>query len=414
MSDDRMLQLSKTGSHGRFAPQKWQCGWIVAEENDGQGAKTFPYLNQMLLSRPVPLLPFVGQRFWFENRKSEQSGRDTLRTVLVLSDIHYACAAERARGGAELEAAANPLQRLLVRTYRNLIWRRDPFGYNHLLDHFVSEAQGADFVIANGDYSCDSAFVGLCDDAAFRSAQECISRLRSLGSELRLVFGDHELGKISLVGGRGGLRLASLHRAREELGLQSFWTLEIGRYLLVGVTSTLLGFPVFEPEALAHEREQWYRTREEHLVQIRECFGSLSADQRIILFCHDPTALPFLWGEPTVRARLAQLEHTIIGHLHSELFLWKSRLLSGMPTISFLGHAIRRMSRALHDAKLWRPFKVKLCPALGGIDLLHDGGYYRLGLNPAATQKINFEFRRFERAQLRPRPPTAQTSSEGV
>jgi len=332
------------------------------------------------------------------------------RTVLVLSDIHYACAAERERGGAELDAAATSLQRILVRTYRNLIWRRDPFGYNHLLDHFVREAKGAELVVANGDYSCDSAFVGVSDDAAFQSAQECISRLRSLDGELRLVFGDHELGKISLVGGRGGLRLASLRRAREQLGLDPFWTVEIGKYLLVGVTSTLLGFPVFEPEALAEEREEWYRIREEHFVQLRVCLGSLSSDRRIILFCHDPTALPYLWAEPAVRSRLAQLECTVIGHLHSNLFLWKSRILSGMPTVNCLGHAIRRMSRALHDAKLWRPFRVKLCPALGGIDLLRDGGYYRLKLDPSGTRPAEFEFRRFERWRLRPYACTAQTS----
>jgi hypothetical protein len=111
-----------------------------------------------------------------------------------------------------------------------------------------------------------------------------------------------------------------------------------------------------------------------------------------LLFCHDPTALPFLWREEAVRNRLPQLEQTIIGHLHSNLVLWKSRLLAGMPRIGFLGHAAKRMSAALREARHWEPFKVRLCPALAGIELLKDGGYLTGELDPGRHSPAVFRF----------------------
>jgi hypothetical protein len=90
---------------------------------------------------------------------------------------------------------------------------------------------------------------------------------------------------------------------------------------------------------------------------------------------------------------LPQVEQTIIGHLHSELILWKSRLLAGMPTIGFLGHTVKRMTTALNEARLWRPFHVRLCPALAGIELLKDGGYLTAELDPEARQPARFAFR---------------------
>ena len=87
-------------------------------------------------------------------------------------------------------------------------------------------AAAFDYVIANGDYSCNTAFVGLSDDAACQSARECLGKLRQrFGARLRANYGDHELGKITLFGAHGGMRLASWRRAREELGLQPFWRL---------------------------------------------------------------------------------------------------------------------------------------------------------------------------------------------
>jgi hypothetical protein len=154
----------------------------------------------------------------------------------------------------------------------------------------------------------------------------------------------------------------------------------------------VIALPVFEPETLAAERGEWQDIRQKHLQLIREAFTSLGPDQRVVLFCHDPTALPFLWRDESIRSKLPQVEATIIGHLHSQLFLWKSRLLAGMPPIRFLGNSIRRMSTALHEARLWRDFKLRLCPALAGIELLKDGGYLRMTIDPASAQLVDLKF----------------------
>ena len=154
-----------------------------------------------------------------------------------------------------------------------------------------------------------------------------------------------------------------------------FWQLEIGSYVLLGFVSSLVALPVFAADTLPAERPEWERLRAEHLAEIRRAFAALQPGQRVLLFCHDPTALPFLWREESIRARLPQIEQTIIGHLHSNLVLWKSRLLAGMPPIRFLGHTVQRLSTALNEARHWRPFHVRLCPALAGIELLKDGGY---------------------------------------
>jgi len=315
-------------------------------------------------------------------------------TLGILSDIHYAGAAEQARGDDfEVRSIANPLLRMVVRTHRHFLWLRHPLHQNHLLDEFLERSGSFDYVIANGDYSCNSAFVGLSDGAACQSVRECLGKLRQkFGANLRANYGDHELGKVSFLGGRGGMRLASWRRAREDLGLAPFWQLEIGKYVLIGLVSSLVALPVFEADTLPEERGEWGRLREEHLAEIRQAFSSLQPGRRVLLFCHDPTALPFLGREEAVRLRLPQIEQTIIGHLHSNLILWKSRRLAGMPRISFLGHTAQRLSTALREARQWRPFNVRLCPSLAGIELLKDGGYLTAELDPEGGRPARFQF----------------------
>lgn len=285
------------------------------------------------------------------------------------------------------------MARQFVRAYRHFIWQRDPFAHNHLLDRFIQAAGTPDFVVANGDYSCDSAFVGVSDDAACQSARECLHKLRrNFGNRFHAGIGDHELGKVGMAGGAGGMRLASWQRARQELGLAPFWRIDTGRYVLMGVVSSLVALPVFEVETLPEEREEWWRLRQAHLNEIGSAFASLQSDRRVLLFCHDPTALPFLWREEAVRSRLSQIEQTIIGHLHTEWVLWQSRWLAGMPPIRFLGNSIRRMSTALNEARLWRPFRIRLCRSLAGIELLKDGGYYEVTLDVKATEPARFQW----------------------
>ena len=158
------------------------------------------------------------------------------------------------------------------------------------------------------------------------------------------------------------------------------------------MTSTLVALPIFEREMIAAERAEWEALRAAHLEEIRAAFAGLHPQQRVLLFCHDPTALPFLARIPEVADRLPQVEATVIGHLHSELILRTSRVLSGMPTLNFLGVSVRRMSKALNEGRLWRPFNVKLCPSLTGIQLLKDGGWLTAELDADARHPARFRF----------------------
>ena len=98
-----------------------------------------------------------------------------------------------------------------------------------------------------------------------------------------------------------------------------------------------------------------------------------------------------------MREKLPQVERTIIGHLHSKLIYFKSRMLAGMPVINFLGHTPTRLSSALREARYWKSFKVLLCPSLSGIELLKDGGFYTAELDLEARQPATFHFHRLRR-----------------
>lgn len=202
---------------------------------------------------------------------------------------------------------------------------------------------------------------------------------------------------MSMFGARGGMRLASWRRAREDLGLCPFWQLTIGRYVVLGVASSLVALPVFKSDVQAGELGEWERLRATHLAEVNEAFRMLASDQRVLLFCHDPTALPFLGELPAVREKLSQIEQTIIGHLHSNLIFWKSQWLAGMPRITFLGHTAKRLSTALSRARFWKPFRVRLCPSLAGIELLKDGGYLTAELDPEARRPVRIYRHRLPR-----------------
>jgi hypothetical protein len=309
----------------------------------------------------------------------------------ILSDIHYAGPLEQARGDGYEAMGLGPVTRALLQCYRRYIWLHQPLRKGYLLDRFLERADNFDCLVANGDYSCDSVFTGLSDDGAFESARIALGKLRArYGANFQANFGDHELGKLSFLGRRGGMRLASWQRAISELDLKPFWTRSFGGYRLMGIVSSLVALPVFAPDILPEERAGWETLRADHLARIRDAFGELPPDCKVILFCHDPTALPFLWREPAVRARADQIEQTIIGHLHSPLILWKSRVLAGMPVVRVLGHSIQRFSTALREARHWKPFKVRLCPSLAGIELLKDGGYYVMELEASGKTPARF------------------------
>ena len=315
----------------------------------------------------------------------------TFVELAIVSDIHYPGPLERARGHEyEFEGIRNPRAKLLLRLFRKYIWLHRPLDRWPLLEQFIECAKNADYLVSNGDYSCDSGFVGLVDEPSFQSSKTCLDRLRAtFPGRCSFTFGDHELGKLSMMGAKGGMRLASFHRGVGELGLKPFWRVDFGPYRLLGVTSSLLALPVFLKDTLPEERSAWEELRAGHLEEIRKGFASIEPGGRILLFCHDPSALPFLLDEPMVQSRIPQIEQTIIGHLHTNLVFWKSRLLAGMPILRF-GPSVLRMTTALNQAKKWKPFKVRLCPSLAGTELLKDGGYYRVRLDLSGRTSPRF------------------------
>ncbi len=319
--------------------------------------------------------------------------------LALLSDVHHAGPREQAVGDDfELRDVTNPLLRFALRQYRRQIWLRYPLRQNGQLDRFLAATTAADYVIANGDYSCDIGACGLSDEGALESAQAFAGKLRAkFGDRSRLNWGDHELGKRRLVGPGGGMRLRSWERGISELGMPPFWRLDLGQYVLFNCVSSLIALPVFEHDLLPTEYAGWEKLREHHLAEVRAAFASLRPGQRVLFFCHDPTALPFLARDEVIGKRLPQIERTVIGHLHSNLYWRLSKLLSGMPVVSGLGHSIRRMSRALNEARQWRAFRPLLCPSLAGIELLNDGGYLTVELDAAASQPARFQFHALRR-----------------
>jgi hypothetical protein len=278
---------------------------------------------------------------------------------------------------------------VFLRQFRHWIWQRDPTAHNDLLPRFIAGASTHDAAIALGDYSCDLAGIGLADDDAHASAQACLQSLRSaFGDRLHLTLGDHELGKKMLGANAGGLRLASYERATRDLGIPPVWRREVGPHVLLGITSTLWAMPIYLAEALPDERAAWLELAEAHRTAVRAEFARLQPRQRVILFCHDPTALPFLRQDEVIRSRLGQVALTLIGHLHSPLILRLAEKLAGLPPVRGLGHTPRRLTTALRQARDWKPFHVRLCPSPSGMQLLKDGGWLSLELDSDTIRTV--------------------------
>src|SRR3974377_1720959 len=101
-------------------------------------------------------------------------------TMVIVSDIHYAAAEEKARGfDYEFKAVKNPAARLFLIAFRKFIWLRHPGRRNDFFERFLEDASPADFVVANGDLCCDSSFLGVSDNAAFSSVRECLDKLEA-------------------------------------------------------------------------------------------------------------------------------------------------------------------------------------------------------------------------------------------
>ena len=326
--------------------------------------------------------------------------------LTVLSDIHYASAGEQERKDYEARSVKSPIRRAALRFYRNYIWLRDPQFQNHLLDRFIdlsTRSGEPDLVVAGGDYTTDTAFIGVADAAAHQSVTECLGRLRArFGDRFHANMGDHELGKISMTGDAGGLRLESWRRATGDLGIPGFWERDLGAYQLIGIASSPIALPVLEGETLAEERADWWRVREELVAQLRESCSRLRPGQRVLLFCHDPTALPFLADPQVIGPWIDRIETTVIGHLHSSFVFWQSQMIAGIPPLKLFGTTVHRITRALNRAKSWKALRPVLCPSLAGIELLKDGGYLTLKLDLTGNDPVKIARHRIPRGPASP------------
>ncbi len=80
-------------------------------------------------------------------------------TVLVLSNLHYAFDAERARRAQDKRTVPAPFKPLdwIVDL---LLWGKDPAVCNRTVERFLRQARPADWVILNGDTCIRSMFRG--------------------------------------------------------------------------------------------------------------------------------------------------------------------------------------------------------------------------------------------------------------
>jgi hypothetical protein len=48
------------------------------------------------------------------------------------------------------------------------------------------------------------------------------------------------------------------------------------------------------------------------------------------------------------------------------------------------------MSGALREARSWRPFRVRLCPSLAGVELLKDGGFLTAQIDESGAAPVRW------------------------
>lgn len=295
--------------------------------------------------------------------------------LAVISDIHLVGPAELALANAsygDLRRHPDPLARVwrrgLYRVRRrfwngHLKWRHTAF--LRALDEVAGRKP--DWVVANGDYGGDLGGVGLSHQATLDSASVVVEMIRSRFPERsRFVFGDHDLGKYSTLLREGGIRLNSLDVGERQLQIPSFWHEVDEEFHLIGVNSSLFTLDLFLPEALTEEIPEWHRRRAEHIELVTRAFHELPTRGRVILFCHDPSALTALSQLPIIRRRLPQIELTVIGHLHSPTLLRLTRYAARFSRWKPRYPVARIVAHGLAGARYWNEFHPVVCPSTFG------------------------------------------------
>ncbi len=303
--------------------------------------------------------------------------------VAVISDVHVLGPDEARRShriyrniGLHHSFWRRKWDRALMRVRRRL-WNWHPENRYACFVRALDEIARfePDWVVANGDFGGDAAGVGISADEAFESVRRVVDLLRcTFPDRCRFVYGDHEIGKHSTELRRGGIRLESVRRGQSDLNMPLFWHERAGPFDLMGMSSTLLRLDLFLPEALPAEIPAWDELRRRHIEQIHEAFAALSAETRVLLFLHDPSALSALENIPEARARLPQIERTILGHLHAPALLRLTRLFSRLPALNPRYPVARIIAHGTRGAHRWSVFRPVVCPSTFGAGHHFSGG----------------------------------------
>lgn len=311
-----------------------------------------------------------------------QTAGDLFMRLAVISDVHVLGARELERSRVTVATLGNDLPvfrrswRRGLNRFRDRFWNWEPEPRRDCFLRALEEVDhyNPDWVIANGDYGGDTLGVGISDESTYESAEAVVAMVRErFPVRSRFVFGDHDLGKYSTLLRQGGIRLASLDRG-EQLGIRSFWHEQDKNFHLIGINSSLFGLDLFLPEALPGEIPEWHRRREQHIQLVCDAFDGLSARARVLLFCHDPSALAVLRRLPSVRRKMQQIERTILGHLHTPGLLALIKLLPKVPRLNPKYPVARINAQSLSDARTWRAFRPILCPSTFGAGHHMAGG----------------------------------------
>jgi hypothetical protein len=280
----------------------------------------------------------------------------------------------------ELGNGSSPLRRSWRRglnRFRDRFWNWHPDPRRECFIKALDDVERfePDWVIANGDYGGDARGVGISDEDTFESASVVISMVRDIFHQrCRFIFGDHDLGKYSTNLRGGGIRIESLIRGEQLLGIKTFWDEVVDEFHLIGINSSLFGLDHFLPEALKEEVPEWTRRRSEHESEVQQAFAALDPKARVLLFCHDPGALVFLERLPEVQQRKHQIERTVLGHLHAPGLLALTRLLPKLPRLNPKYPVARIVAHSLRDARTWHQFRPVLCPSTFGAGKHMKGG----------------------------------------
>jgi hypothetical protein len=106
-----------------------------------------------------------------------------------------------------------------------------------------------------------------------------------------------------------------------------------------------------------------------------KAFEALPRRARVILFCHDPSALDVLGRLPVVQSKLSQIALTVIGHLHSPGLLWVARRAARLGSRWTPRYPVARIvAKGLAGVRSWELFHPVVCPSTFGTGHLAAGG----------------------------------------